>query len=145
MQALLSAQEAARKYVAYARLSSSSNELGDKSKKGSVGSEVTSSRVLSGLSSDKGDSNPLALKPIETAQEELFAPGTLFHIRGRCVAIAGEKTTGGRESCTLWKDYPDEHFGRISPLLSDHKCDNHYYALRDILKGLPKSDDRILS
>ena len=39
--------EAAHKYVAYARLSSSSNELGDKSKKGSVGSEVTSSRIIS--------------------------------------------------------------------------------------------------
>lgn len=148
MQALSSAQEAARKYAAYARLSSSPNELGDKSKKGSVGSEVTSSTILSGPSSDKGDPNSLALKPIETAQEELFAPGTLFHIRGRCVAIAGEKTTGGRESCTLWKGYPDEHFGRIvlsDTMLSDHKCDSHYYALRDILKGLPKSDDRILS
>ena len=83
----------------------------------------------------------MALKPIETVQKELFALGNLFHIRGRCVAIAGEKTAGGKESCTLWKGYPDEHFGRIvlsDTILSDHKCDNHYYALRDVLKGLPK-------
>ena len=122
MQELSSAQEAAHKYAAYARLSSSPNELGDKSKKGSVGSEVTSSRILSGPSSDKGDPNPLALKPIETVQKELFAPGNLFHIRGRCVAIAGEKTTGGRESCTLWKGYPDEHFGRIALCCLTIKC-----------------------
>jgi len=84
---------------------------------------------LSGLSSDKGDPDTLALKPIEIAEEELFSPRTLFHIRGRCVSIVGEKTTGGRESCTLWKGYSDEHFGRIAlsdTMLSDHKCDNHY-------------------
>ena len=55
----------------------------------------------------------MALKPIETVQEELFGRGNLFHIRGRCVAIAGEKTAGGKESCTVWKGYPDEHIGRI--------------------------------
>lgn len=147
MQALSSAQDVARKYAAYARISSA-NDLGDKRKKETVGSEATCNKSLSGLSSDKGDPDTLALKPIEIAEEELFAPGTLFHIRGRCVSIVGEKTTRSRESCTLWKGYPDEHFGRIvisDTMLSDHKCDNHFYALRDVLKGLPKSDDRRLS
>ncbi|KAK9160691.1 hypothetical protein Syun_007032 [Stephania yunnanensis] len=44
---------------------------------------------------------------------------------------------------TLWKRVPGEHFQRIvlsSNLISDHRCDNHYYALRDVLKGLPHSD-----
>ncbi|GLJ41674.1 hypothetical protein SUGI_0862540 [Cryptomeria japonica] len=145
MQALSSVQEVARKYAAYATSSSSSNDLGDKNMRETAGSYASSKMKLTGASSNNCISDPLALAPIESAQEELFTPGTLYHIQGRCVPTVDKKTTGGKENCTLWKGHPNEHFGRIvlsSTMFSDHKCDNHYYALRDVLKGLPKSDDR---
>lgn len=93
-------------------------------------------------------SKPLAnssaiVKQDASAAEELFTPGKLYFIK-READTSG--TTGkGRESYTLWKRHPGEHFQRIvlsSNLISDHKCDNHYYALRDVLKGLPYSDSK---
>lgn len=145
MQALSSVQDVALKYAAYAKLSSSNDlETGGK-KTQTAASEVFFKKKLVQSSSKKEDQDLLSLKPTENAHEELFTPGTLFHVRGRCVATTGMKSTGNREICTLWKGYPKEHFSRIvlsSTMLSDHKCDSHYYALRDVLKGLPKSGDR---
>eukprot|EP01018_Ginkgo_biloba_P034230 Gb_24175 [translate_table: standard] len=148
MQTLSSVQDVARRYAAYARLRSSlsDSETGDNIMKETTKAELSSGKRLAEVSSDKEHSDPLALKPIEAVHEDLFAPGTLFHVRGRRVAsVNKKKTTDSRENCTLWKGYPKEHFSRIvlsSTMLSDHKCDSHYYALRDVLKGLPKSDDR---
>ncbi|XP_078427570.1 alpha/beta-Hydrolases superfamily protein [Wolffia australiana] len=67
--------------------------------------------------------------------EELFVPGTMFYLK---------RTVGaGGDSCySLWQREPGEHFQRIilsGNLISDHKCDSHYLALRDVLKGLHKS------
>jgi hypothetical protein len=48
------------------------------------------------------------------------------------------------ELFTLWKRHPGEHFERIvlpGNIISDHKCDSHYYALRDVLKGLPGTNN----
>ncbi|XP_020524600.1 uncharacterized protein LOC18422810 isoform X2 [Amborella trichopoda] len=82
----------------------------------------------------------LTLKSQGAAHAELFAPGTLYHVRRK--VDVGSGNGKGKESYTLWKALPGEHFDRIilsSSLISDHRCDNHYYALRDVLKGIPSS------
>lgn len=69
--------------------------------------------------------------------EELFVPGTVYYLKRNVDAHTSDYFT-------LWKRNPGEHFERIvlsSNLISDHKCDSHYYALRDVLKGLPSSND----
>ncbi|PRQ25910.1 putative lipoprotein lipase [Rosa chinensis] len=69
--------------------------------------------------------------------EELFVPGTVYYLKRNVDADTSDYFT-------LWKRNPGEHFQRIvlsSNLISDHKCDSHYYALRDVLKGLPSSND----
>lgn len=73
--------------------------------------------------------------------KELFVPGTLYYLKRNVV--------GDEELFTLLKRHPGEHFYRIllsSNLLSDHKCETHIYALRDVLKGVPSSsEDSIFS
>lgn len=69
--------------------------------------------------------------------EDLFVPGTLYYLKRNAVCQRNGKD---EEVFALWKRHPGEHFQRIllsSNLISDHKCDNHIYALRDVLKGLP--------
>lgn len=79
-----------------------------------------------------------------TLSKELFVPGTVFCLKRNADTQAGIS----REFFTLWKRHPGEHFQRIvlsSNLISDHKCDSHYFALRDVLKGLPEPDDEGIS
>ncbi|KAK6120038.1 hypothetical protein DH2020_046168 [Rehmannia glutinosa] len=75
--------------------------------------------------------------------DDLFVPGTLYYLKRN---EDGEGNHKHGEYFTLLRRNPGEHFQRIllsSNLISDHKCDSHYYALRDVLKGLPSSlDDR---
>lgn len=80
--------------------------------------------------------------------EELFLPGTLYYLKRAVDSDGGSKTNSSsskpNEIFTLWKRNPGEHFKRIvlsSNLISDHKCDSHYYALRDVLKGLPHESE----
>lgn len=87
--------------------------------------------------------NSLAIKnaraPCKVA-EELFVPGAVYYLKRNINSHIGNKS----EFFTLWKRHPGVHFQRIvlsSNLISDHKCDSHYYALRDVLKGLPGSTD----
>lgn len=68
--------------------------------------------------------------------EELFVPGTVCYLKRHM------DSSSSAEYFSLWKRHPDDHFQKImlsSNIISDHKCDNHYYALRDVLKGLPSS------
>lgn len=68
--------------------------------------------------------------------EELFIPGTVYCLKRNM----DSQTEGGKQYFTLLKRHPSEHFQRIilsGNWFSDHKCDSHYYALRDVLKGLP--------
>lgn len=68
--------------------------------------------------------------------EELFVPGTVYYLKRHMDSTP--------EYFTLWKRHPDEHFQQIvlsSNLISNHKCDSHYYALRDVLKSLPSCND----
>lgn len=72
--------------------------------------------------------------------EELFVPGTVYCLRRHVDTETGTIHGKAADYFTLWKRHPGEHFQKIllsSNILSDHKCDNHYYALRDVLKGLP--------
>ncbi|XP_075482211.1 uncharacterized protein LOC142522601 [Primulina tabacum] len=71
--------------------------------------------------------------------EDLFVPGTVYYLKRNMDA---ERNSRHSEYFTLLRRNPGEHFQRIllsSNILSDHKCDSHYYALRDVLKGLPSS------
>ncbi|KAL2934694.1 hypothetical protein RDABS01_017813, partial [Bienertia sinuspersici] len=75
--------------------------------------------------------------------EELFVPGTVYYLKrnwdGR---TSSSKESKANEYFTLWKWQPGQNFQTIllsSNLISDHKCESHYYALRDVIKGLPGS------
>lgn len=79
-----------------------------------------------------------------TVSEELFVPGTVFYLKMN----ADTQADISSEFFTLWKRHPDEHFQRIvlsSNLISDHMCDSHCHALRDVLKGLPDPNNETSS
>ncbi|CAD6219982.1 unnamed protein product [Miscanthus lutarioriparius] len=68
--------------------------------------------------------------------EDLFLPGTLYYLQRDIEDINGVED----ESYTLWEGDPGENFQRIllsGNLISDHRCESIYYALRDVLKTLP--------
>ena len=68
--------------------------------------------------------------------EDLFLPGTLYYLQRDIEDINGMED----ESYTLWKGDPGENFQRIllsGNLISDHRCESIYYALREVLKTLP--------
>lgn len=70
--------------------------------------------------------------------EDLFLPGTLYYLQRDIEDINGVED----ESYMLWKGDPGENFQRIllsGNLISDHRCESIYYALRDVLKTLPPS------
>lgn len=73
-----------------------------------------------------------------TMPEELFVPGTVYYLKRNMDCNSNSRI----EYFTLWRRHPGDHFPRIllsSNLISDHKCDSHYYALRDVLKASPAS------
>jgi hypothetical protein len=68
--------------------------------------------------------------------EELFIPGSVYYLKRNL----GSQNDVEKEVYTLLKRQPGEHFQRIilsGNFITDHKCDSHLYALRDVLKGLP--------
>lgn len=75
--------------------------------------------------------------------EELFVPGDVYYLKRNFDTNKdsdGKNRSNDYEYFTLWKRQPGQHFQNIllsNKLISDHKCDSHYYALRDVLKGLP--------
>ncbi len=91
--------------------------------------------------------NPTEPKqPVNDEEPELVVPGTLLFICGGQPIQRPENTgkSQGREGHVLLKGHPGTGFGPIilsGNMLTDHKCENVYYALRDVLKGLPKSGD----
>lgn len=104
-----------------------------------------STKVVPGNNSTK-DSTPLP-RDVQPAKrrcpmpEELFVPGVLYFLKRNM-----GNSSFGEEYYTLWKRPPGEHFQRIllsGNLISDHRCDSHFYALRDVLKSLPLSDERV--
>lgn len=91
--------------------------------------------------------NVAVLKNEESASivpEELFVPGTVYCLKRDVDTQTSGSDNEGRQFFSLWKRHPGAHFQRIvlsGNVISDHKCDNHFYALRDVLKGLPGSSD----
>lgn len=68
--------------------------------------------------------------------EDLFLPGTLYYLQRDIENINGIED----ESYTLWKGDPGDNFQRIllsGNLISDHRCESIYYAMREVLKTLP--------
>ncbi|CAH1420160.1 unnamed protein product [Lactuca virosa] len=144
-QVVSSVQDAARKLVDYTKFGSQTKFIDIPGVKDSV---VTPSIMTSSTSKavgQKGDEieeerrHDLTLLP--QPHEELFIPGSVYFLKRK-----EEKHNGNRfNSFTLWKRNSGEHFERIllsNNLISDHKCDSHYYALRDVLKGIPRPQNQ---
>ncbi|KAG0542912.1 hypothetical protein BDA96_02G144800 [Sorghum bicolor] len=115
-----SIQDVARKLGDYAKIVSVSTNYGTKD-------PANSTEMLS------SDSRNDVFVP-----EDLFLPGTLYYLQRDIEDINGVED----ESYMLWKGDPGENFQRIllsGNLISDHRCESIYYALRDVLKTLPPS------
>ncbi|KAL1187978.1 hypothetical protein V5N11_007521 [Cardamine amara subsp. amara] len=83
-------------------------------------------------------------KDVVKVPEELYVPGAVYYLmrnlRGNPKSASGKQV----EYFSLWKRDPGQHFQRIllsGNFITDHKCDSHYYALRDVLKGFPSVID----
>lgn len=125
-QVVSSVQDVARRLADYAKLRSQTKH-----------SESTVPRVPD-TSNSKVNTSSLVR---QEGEAELFVPGTLYILKRN----ANARKEGNSVECfTLWKRHSGEHFQRIllsNNIISAHKCDSHYYALRDVLKGLPGSTD----
>ncbi|XP_043693787.1 diacylglycerol lipase-beta isoform X2 [Telopea speciosissima] len=134
-QVVSSVQDVARKFADYAKFTGKTNASDVSMRKKSIAvAEVPrcSSKTLVDSAADRA-----------SMPEELFVPGLVYYLKREVDADHGSISSKGRESYTLWKRHPGEHFQRIvlsSNLISDHKCESHYYALRDVLKSLPVSN-----
>ncbi|KAH7691667.1 alpha/beta-Hydrolases protein [Dioscorea alata] len=123
-QVVSSVQEVARKLADYATNISNASEDSRRNK------SVHPSKPIAG-------SNNIA-KQDGAMPVELFTPGMIYYLK-REIEDGGVNQKS-KELYTLWKGRPAKYFQRIrlsGNLISDHKCDNHYYALRDVLKCLP--------
>lgn len=133
-QVVTSVQDVARKLVDYAKCSDS-KFLEIPARKDSLGLPNAPPTAVS--------TGPVPVpkkKDKSKVPEELFVPGTVYCLRRHVDTETGTIHGKAADYFTLWKRHPGEHFQKIllsSNILSDHKCDNHYYALRDVLKGLP--------
>ncbi|BFG43013.1 hypothetical protein CerSpe_292860 [Prunus speciosa] len=138
-QVVSSVQDVARKLSDYAKFGSSKNA--------SDGPVIKKMPTASRVPVNDGEvrDNAVAIKNGGAAckvPEELFVPGTVYYLKRNVDAQTGSSSS--RAYFTLWKRHPGEHFQRIvlsSNIITDHRCVSHYYALRDVLKGLPTSDD----
>lgn len=78
----------------------------------------------------------IAKSQASASHVELFVPGSVYYLQRN--TTDGDRK--GKSFFTLWRRHPGDHLQRIvlsNNLFSDHKCDSHYHALRDVLKGLP--------
>lgn len=129
-QIMSSVQDVAQKLADYAKFRSKSKT-----------SDISVRKGAPPVPKTEAESRAIA-KQEGAVPEELFTPGTLFYLKREIDVIGGNMKS---QSYTLWKRHPGEHFQRIllsGNLISDHKCDSHYYALRDVLKSLPASEDK---
>ncbi|KAK5813396.1 uncharacterized protein LOC108467565 [Gossypium arboreum] len=129
-----SVQDVARKLADYAHFKSAkeSSDVAIKTEPTSVPKKVTA------LQKEEG---------AYTMPEELFVPGTVYYLKRNIDDHTGSNDNRGQEYFSLWRRHPGEHFQKIilsSNLISDHRCDSHYFALRDVLKGLPMSHEEDL-
>ncbi|KAK1428403.1 hypothetical protein QVD17_17236 [Tagetes erecta] len=138
-QVVSSVQDAAKKLVDYTKFGSQTALIDVDGRKDSVAVEnnIPSTTIPEVSKSDniKKERNDLS-----SPQEELFVPGTVYFLKRKVEKHNGNKVN----KFTLWKRHTGEHFQRIllsNNLIADHKCDSHYYALRDVLKGIPRAQN----
>ncbi|KAI4340200.1 hypothetical protein MLD38_025062 [Melastoma candidum] len=136
-QVVSSAQDVARKLAEFAKFRTTKEILDDIIPK-------PQTAVLKNTNDNTPDTPKKPELPVE-----LFVPGSVYYLR-REMTDTSSSISGvvkGSESFTLWRRNPGDHFQRIvlsSNLISDHKCDSHYYALRDVLKSIPASTEEVL-
>ncbi|KAG6525964.1 hypothetical protein ZIOFF_015937 [Zingiber officinale] len=127
-QVVSSVQDAARKLTSYTKFRDASIVSEAKQHKDSA-------------TSTKPDIDSLSITKLEEQlPEELYVPGTIYYLKRGINNIDGHKSG---ESYSLWKRNPDQDFRSIAisgKFISDHRCDSHYYALREVLKSLPISE-----
>ncbi|CAA0816825.1 alpha/beta-Hydrolases superfamily protein [Striga hermonthica] len=137
-QVVTSVQDVARKFAEYAKFRGQSKYSETPTKKREIPIATSSNKY--------SDKPGLEKRAASKATEDLFVPGIVYYLKRNVDSEGNRKRI---EYFTLLRRNPGEHFQRIllsSNLISDHKCDSHYYALRDVLKGLPSSlDDRTIS
>ncbi|KAK6937813.1 Fungal lipase-like domain [Dillenia turbinata] len=143
-QVVSSVQDVARRLADYANFGS--KEVSD-----GVAVENAPAVVSRIPSTYKPASETEGKRGVRSMPEELFVPGTLYYLKREVDSensrVSSRNTSKPREFYTLWQRQPGEHFQKImlsSNLISDHKCDSHYQALRDVLKGLPCASDEAI-
>ncbi|XP_076933975.1 uncharacterized protein LOC143600069 [Bidens hawaiensis] len=134
-QVLSSVQDVAKKLVDYTKFGKEAKFIDVPGRKDSV---VVQDTTTSTSKPEVAKSNNIKNeKPDSTfPQEELFIPGSVYFLKRKEEQHNGNKVN----EFTLWRRHTGEHFQRIllsNNLIADHKCDSHYYALRDVLKGIP--------
>ncbi|KAK9282229.1 hypothetical protein L1049_005143 [Liquidambar formosana] len=140
-QVMSSVQDVAWKVAHYAKFRSKT-----KFSDVSIGKESPTIPIVHSTSNVAAESSTKKEGAAWEMPEELFLPGSMYYLKRNLNTHSGSSSSNGKggEFFTLWKRHPGEHFQRIvlsSNIISDHKCDSHYYALRDVLKGLPGSND----
>lgn len=101
---------------------------------------IKNSTIVPGVSSTSNATGGSAILVKKEEFGELFVPGTLYYLKRNVENSSSSSDHTRRQYFTLWRRDPGEHFQRImlsNNLISDHKCDSHYYALRDVIKGNP--------
>ncbi|XP_047958333.1 uncharacterized protein LOC125203873 isoform X1 [Salvia hispanica] len=142
-QVVASVQDVAKKLAEYAKFRGETKypeiPMKDEIPTVTSASQIPSSRIKSSDQQNLG-------KPASTVAEELYVPGTVYYLKKN---VETESHDRHIEYFTLLRRQPGEHFQRIllsSNLISAHKCDSHFYALRDVIKGMPtSSDDKTIS
>ncbi|KAI4303717.1 hypothetical protein MLD38_039315 [Melastoma candidum] len=134
-----SAQDVARKLAEFAKFRTTKETLDD----------IIPKAQTATLKNTSDDTPTTPKKP--QLPVELFVPGSVYYLRREMTSTANSITgvvkSSGSESFRLWRRNPGDHFQRIvlsSNLISDHKCDSHCYALRDVLKSMPTSTEEAL-
>ncbi|KZV32986.1 sn1-specific diacylglycerol lipase beta-like [Dorcoceras hygrometricum] len=139
-QVVSSVQDVARKLADYTNFRGQT-ENSDTDKKKEVPKVPSEKKEVPKVPSDSHGSNPAKDQGQPPKLADLFVPGTVYYLERNTDAGRNSRSS---EYFTLFRRYPGEHFQRIllsSNIFSDHKCESHYYALRDVLKGLPPPSD----
>ncbi|XP_047335001.1 diacylglycerol lipase-beta-like [Impatiens glandulifera] len=127
-----SVQDATRKLADYTNFRSEASVLSRDSTKSKTREVEVSSSSCSVVKENE--------EPSGHALPELFVPGTVYYLRRNMEGGGSTRRMKGKAYFSLWKRDRGEHFERIhlsNNIISDHKCEAHLYALRDVIKGLP--------
>ncbi|KAK9057378.1 hypothetical protein SSX86_022213 [Deinandra increscens subsp. villosa] len=134
-QVMSSVQDVAKKLVDYTKFGSQKTFIDVPGRKDSIAVQ-NSIPTTSIPEASKSDAIKTERHDSKSPHDELFIPGTVYFLKRKEEKHNGIKVN----KFTLWKRHTGEHFQRIllsNNLIADHKCDSHYYALRDVLKGIP--------